>query len=312
MTSEVNHHQEELVADLAFKLTNHIPLSLKKMDFGHNSLTYIASFAHRDPIVIRTNTNSSVFQSTEHNIAALSNIGLPVPKIAAIDLTLNNYPFAYIVMEYIDGRDLRYELGKMNESNVIVLAEQICKIQRKVGDLPKGTGFGYCGLGEKARFSTWHNCLLNEISILGCENKQIVNYIHRLKRLAIKYRTMLEAVPATCFLDDITTKNVIIKDNVLQGLIDFDCVCYGDPMWWLSLTIVCVVSDIGSDKLCYAYYLKQFYGLTNINKSLLPLYTAIHGARFIRDYDNRSGDEWLTRMSRFTESCLIEAETQSS
>jgi len=40
------------------------------------------------------------------------------------------------------------------------------------------------------------------------------------------------AVPAICFLDDLTTKNVIVQDGVLQGVVDFDHVCYGDPLFW--------------------------------------------------------------------------------
>ena len=48
-----------------------------------------------------------------------------------------------------------------------------------------------------------------------------------------------------CFLDDLTIKNVIVAEGKLQGIVDFDWVCYGDPLYMIALTQTAVVSDIG-------------------------------------------------------------------
>ena len=42
-------------------------------------------------------------------------------------------------------------------------------------------------------------------------------------------------------LDDITTKNVIVSAGELQGFVDFDNVCYGDPLYMLGLTMVAIL-----------------------------------------------------------------------
>jgi aminoglycoside phosphotransferase (APT) family kinase protein len=48
--------------------------------------------------------------------------------------------------------------------------------------------------------------------------------------------TYFSSVQPTYFLDDLTSKNVIVQDGELRGLVDFDVVCYDDPLYWLALT----------------------------------------------------------------------------
>ena len=40
----------------------------------------------------------------------------------------------------------------------------------------------------------------------------------------------LEAVPPLPFLDDLTTKNVLVDGGRLSGVVDVDVVCFGDPL----------------------------------------------------------------------------------
>src|SRR6202008_257200 len=45
----------------------------------------------------------------------------------------------------------------------------------------------------------------------------------------------LDRVRATPFLHDITTKNVIVHEGRLSGIVDVDDVCFGDPLLLIAL-----------------------------------------------------------------------------
>ena len=57
-----------------------------------------------------------------------------------------------------------------------------------------------------------------------------------MSRLAADHRARLEAVPPLPFLDDLTTKNVLVDGGRLSGVVDVDVVCFGDPLATLALT----------------------------------------------------------------------------
>nr|WP_257032060.1 aminoglycoside phosphotransferase family protein [Paraburkholderia bryophila] len=55
-----------------------------------------------------------------------------------------------------------------------------------------------------------------------------------------------------CFLHDLTIKNVLVDDNELSGLIDFDSVCYGDPLLVLGTTLAHIDTLVGERGRRYA------------------------------------------------------------
>ena len=111
-----------------------------------------------------------------------------------------------------------------------------------------------------------------------------------------RFEAYFRAVPSTCFLDDITVKNVIIQHGELQGLVDFDCVCYGDPLYWLALTATGVVSDVGTRELFYVEELKRLWELTVEQEQIFALYSAAMSLDFIRRFSEVETPEWNARM----------------
>jgi aminoglycoside phosphotransferase (APT) family kinase protein len=114
----------------------------------------------------------------------------------------------------------------------------------------------------------------------------------------------LRAVPPTCFLDDVTTKNVIVQDGVLQGLIDFDVVCYGDPLYQVALTATAVISDVGPDALFYVDELCRLWTLTAEQQRAVWLYAASFGLEFLRRMQADESLEWAERMLTYVDRWL--------
>ena len=273
------------------------PLHAEHQTFGHNSVTFDVTLPTRN-VILRTNTDARVFATTERNLAVLAELGLPVPTLIASDFTLNHSPFAWMILNKIPGRDLRYELGAMTREQMTRLAEQIVGFQRRMMSLPQGSGYGYVGIGEAGPYALWRELIRpSDNNETEASANEVINLWQvRLQRQIQRFEAYFCAVSPTCFLDDITVKNVIIQHGELQGLVDFDCVCYGDPLYWLALTATGVVSDVGLRELFYVEELKRLLTLTPEQEQVLALYSAGMALDFVRRFSEAETPEWNTRM----------------
>lgn len=159
------------VRDLAREVLGETPVAVTHMDFGHQNLTFDVALPSRS-VIVRTNSALHAFGKTQHNLAVLADMGLPVPRIITADLSGERFPFAYLILEKISGRDLRDELGAMTEAQMTRLAAQIVAFQRQVMALPAGKGFGYAPLGETGPFaSLWEFLHEGEAATKGVMEK---------------------------------------------------------------------------------------------------------------------------------------------
>ena len=258
-------------------------LAIEHMTFGHNSVTFDVTAASGS-YILRSNSNPSVFEKTSHNLQVLASLGLPVSKPLLQDLSLSAYPFAYMILKKIPGRDLRYELPSMSRSQMSVLAERIVEFQRLARSLPKKGGFGWVAIGEAGTHETWRGCLGIDDLPGKCAGEGGLEGLAVEVAEAFELRSdYLESILPVSFLDDITTKNVIIENGALTGLIDFDCICYGDPLHWLALTETAIVCDVGAPGRFYFEELKRFWGLSALEESVVSLYSSLIGLDFHRN-----------------------------
>lgn len=108
-----------------------------------------------------------------------------------------------------------------------------------------------------------------------------IGYYDTLKSFINAKNEYLENIQPTPFLDDITTKNVLIENGELQGIVDLDNLCFGDPMWHVSLTKMALLSDEAD--LDYIGYWLEAMGATQEERIMVEIYTAIHCICFMRE-----------------------------
>ena len=182
------------------------------------------------------------------------------------------------------------------------LAEQVVGYQTQVMALPAGTGFGYAPLGETGPFaSLWDLLHEGEAATAGVMEPRLTVLI----RAREEY---FRQTPPTCFLDDMTIKNVIVLDGELQGLVDFDFVCYGDPLFWLGLTATVVACDLGPHERFYADELCRLMELAGEQRRLVCLYAAWISLGFVQKFGAGESEPWQARMEAAREGWLAEAE----
>lgn len=269
------------------------PLSIERMTLTHSGNTiYDVALPQGNVIVRLREGGEGTFARTVHNIQELAKLGLPVPRVLVSDTTYTRYPFAYILLEKIPGRDLLYELEDMTPAQRTRLAEQIVAFQRKVGTLPLGTGFGWGHINEGGPEPAWFDVFPSEEETVlpTAENTHTSEFKARLHQQRIRFQPYFQKVKPVCFLEDLTTKNVLLERGELQGIIDFDCVCFGDPIWMIGVAAGCIVADIGPQGLFYTEELCRCWELTEEKRQIVTYYSAQQALWFLTNTVSEPGD----------------------
>jgi aminoglycoside phosphotransferase (APT) family kinase protein len=263
------------------------PHGLEILTTGQSSSAVFAATLGESPktqVVVKLNDDPKILAGLERNLLALSHLGLPVPALLGSDLSLERYLFAFVILERIPGTDLRHELSSMTVAQMTTLAAQIVDFQRRVATLELGDGFGWHPLGEVGAFSNWYAIVQRdlEVGIRSLETLGGTTLMDQILHRCQALETYFSGIKPTCFLDDLTTKNVIVQHGQLRGLVDFDVVCYGDPLYWLALTRAAVLVDVGNPGMPYLEALEQLWNMDESGQEALRIYTAIHVMNFAR------------------------------
>ena len=176
----------------------------------------------------------------------LVELGIPVPKLIASS-TVGQHPF--MLLERLPGADLGYVYKDLSASVKKDIAEQVVKIQKLVSKLRTPTKFGFANSIEhieKSGKKSWTEVVYENIE--RSENRMIrtgmlnMNYVQRVRTMIAKHDYYLRAVRPVPFLDDSTTKNVIVNNDQISGIVDTDQVCFGDPLFTIGLTKMALLS----------------------------------------------------------------------
>lgn len=216
--------------------------------------------------------------------------GVPLPALLAVDVQPSRGSFPYMLMERLPGRDLGEEYLSLSISQKRRLAQQLARIQESVSELPPGPGFGFArSYDDPSLHATWADVLRDilERSRTSMEAVGVVptRHVDRVARKLAAYATYFVAIQPTAFLDDTTTKNVLVHNGRLSGIVDVDVVCFGDPLFTLALTQMALLKR-GYDTE-YITFWSDALELTAEQRAVLTLYTAIFCVDFLSELGQR-------------------------
>jgi aminoglycoside phosphotransferase (APT) family kinase protein len=234
------------VSQVLFGLLGAEPISLQRLTMGYSSSrTYLVEVAD-SMVVVKVSDDPCALANTAQNIATLARLDIPVPTVLGYDDSQRHVPGAVLVMSRIGGRDLRHELPTMTKLQMSTLAHKIVEFQRRAATVPPvGSGCGFVGVAQPAERS-WIDVVRHPNGYryadpLPGDTAGLVPRLWAAIDMAAPY---LSEVRPVCFLDDLTTKNVMMCDGELSGVVDFDCVAFGDPLFHLGLTAAAVTADV--------------------------------------------------------------------
>jgi len=250
--------------------------------YGHAGITFEVRTTLGE-FIVKTQDSKGAFDNTEHHIQVLSGLGIAVPQVLQKGTFAG---FSYLVLRKIPGKDAGYVLGDMSRIEMTQLAEQVVTIERKVNQLPEGSGFGWTPLEVPGPFPTWTAVIERDSSECSAEVRQAV-------ALSKPY---FDSIRPVCFLDDLTVKNVIVLDGVFRGIVDLDQFCFGDPLYWLSLVEVTTRLDVGVWASFYGEELRRLWGMTEEMSCACDLYNVIQAESFLtRGLGSESFRGWAAK-----------------
>jgi hypothetical protein len=215
-------------------------------------------------------------------------MGVPLPKLIHADAEAE--PFPYMILERAPGTDLCHVYSNLSGDEKRTLAYKLAEIQMKVATLPRGLGYGYVSdIDTPFPFSTWQEVLQNHLSrsrqwteTAGVTD---IEHIRPIENLLAKHNDYFSAIAPIAFLDDITTKNVLLNNDSLSGIVDVDEVCFGDRLFSLALTRMALLAhQLETD---YVDYWIAALALNPDQLAVLDFYTAMHCCCFIGEIGQR-------------------------
>lgn len=178
------------------------------------------------------------------NAVALSRqlrpLGVPLPQMLAADVDAEH---PWMLLERLPGRDLGDVVGSLGNAELRSIASHVVAAQRAAWGTPSAGRFGFSATPEAAPFATWSDVVAADIERsrarivdAGLFDLAVMEPVEKILRT---YRAELEDIPATPFLHDTTTKNVIVTEaGEFSGIVDVDDLCFGDPRFVTALTYV--------------------------------------------------------------------------
>jgi len=209
-------------------------------------------------------------------------LGLPLPTILHADP--DDHPFAYMILERIPGTDLGHVYPTLSALEKRRLAQQLALIQARVSTLPCGRGYGYVhSYDGPFPCRSWRDVLDSQLARsrhwLASAKIVDVEHVRRVEERMARFDDYFMTVVPKPFLEDITTKNVLVADGRLTGIVDVDELCFGDPLYVIALTRMALLArGFQTDYIDYWTEAIQCFARQG---EILDLYTAMHCVCFL-------------------------------
>jgi hypothetical protein len=240
-------------------------------------------------------------------------LGVPLPALLHADADAKLLPFASMLLERLPGTDLGNCHAALTREQKRELARQVCAVQQRLTPLNEGQGFGFAPSYDGPFAPSWRAVVESSLSrsrqrIAGAK-LATVEHVARVEALLPRFEADITAVPPRPFLDDITTKNVLVHEGQLSGIVDVDHLCFGDALFTVALTRASLL-NLGED-LEYVEAWCEELELDARRRAVLELYTALFLVDFLSELGqlfNReqpaSGSEHIARLDGLLDESL--------
>lgn len=236
----------ELAAFAAEMAVKRVPTGMSRFPTGTGHYVFEARFADGPPIVLRMGRAEQREEMARgfalaRRVAAL---GVPLPAHIADGL---DQPLPWTAMERLPGTDLGAVIRTLSPSALETIAERVAAAQSAVTRFETAGRYGFAARAEDAPHQRWSDVVEASLarSARRIESAGLfpMEPLDTVARLIERHRHALDAIPATPFLHDTTTKNVIVTETGrFSGIVDVDDLCFGDPRFAPALTLAALAS----------------------------------------------------------------------
>lgn len=226
---------EEMIHIVVLKQFQQVPLDIHRIPIGISNEVYNVKLKDQE-VIIRLSTETKFLRGSSKHIPELNKLDIHVPQILAQDYSKKLIPLAYQIQTKILGLDLGLVIEKLTKEQLKKLAHEVVAIFNKIKTItPIDNKYGLVwGQDENDLSDSWTermNLWIDE-SIARGQSTGIINdtITQQLKDIYRVYKPYFDSVKPVTYFGDISSKNVMISDGKLSGLVDLDGLTQGDPL----------------------------------------------------------------------------------
>jgi RIO-like serine/threonine protein kinase len=281
MTCNNSPHRKELYITI-----EQINIILKKYNYnignciyfdceniGFNNKTYFIYTQNNYSFALRLTKNSWPKEKIECEKELINyirkNTQIPVPKILCYDNSYKEFDFGWILMEKIDGDNLETLWINMSNENKNYIILQIIEILNQLQSIKLdkiGSLYSY-GVGpyfenKRGPFNTSKEFLEDKMNLAietvntNLSFMGIKPFVPKLQKIFKKLLQLIDNVPIVLFHGDLSLRNILIKDNKIVSLLDWE--------WGGSMPIFCEWFNCDIENLENEINNKNIYTPNNI------------------------------------------------
>jgi len=273
-----------------------VPKEIHRFTTGYCHNVYHIKCEDKDYVLrITSEANKAYYFGSIRWLSELSRLEIPVPKILAHGQHNHIY---FVLMTYICGKDLGEVYHTLDDFQKCGIAKDLCKVQKKVSLLPSINQYGYHG----NLFGTWSKYLESLIERSRRRMAQnevfdtsLCNNVSSVMHAFADYFLNIKPLP---FLDDITTKNVLIHDGKLAGIVDIDEICHGDSLLTIGLTNMSLLS-MNADTRYIDFWLDELCA-TPVQRKAVDFYTLLFCIDFMGEQGMRFDNDKVISINQKT------------
>lgn len=256
------------------------PESIDRCGVGQGNFVYITTLKNMK-VVIRCSQNKGAYDETVYWLKRLSSTGVSVPNIIKQG-SFETYD--YLILSYLEGKDLGLVYAHLNDDEKKTIAKEIVEIQNRVGKLKLSN------IEDKWTWYSFLDEMLERASERIAKNGYFdVEKVKRLQGEVWRLKKYFDTILPFAYLDDISTKNLLIKNGKISGIIDVDWIGIGDKLTFVALTNMALLNS-GYDT-DYVKYILDEMKVSDSEKKAFLFYTLL----FCVDFMGERGMQFIDK-----------------
>ncbi len=263
---------EEKVTELCGACLGECPKTITRCAVGHGNYVYIVELSDRK-VVVRCSEEAEAYKDTIYWLERLVTLDIPVPRVLGKG-TFEEYD--YLILTYFEGEDIGIIYHDLTADEKRQIARKVVEIQNKVSALP---------LEDIPADWTWKASFVED-RLVRAKERILANGCYfdpekaeRLLKEAGNLDAYFASIKPIAYLDDISTKNLLIHEGRVSGVVDIDWMGVGDKLTYVAMTRMALL-NMGCDT-DYVTYLLEEMRLTEAEKKAFAFYALLYCVDFM-------------------------------
>lgn len=261
---------EKMISKLCLEYFAEEPQTVERCAVGQGNYVYIVE-CNGAKYVVRCSSENNAYDTSIFWLNKLAVIDVPVPKVIAKG---KHDEYEYLILSYIEGKDIGIVYEQLTDEDKRVIANEIVHIQNRVSTLE------YEAVEPDWSWSAFINYMLERATERIVQNGYFdVEKVERLRGCLEQLKDYFASIKPVAYLDDISSKNLLVHNGQISGIIDIDWMGIGDKLTYVALTNMALLNmEYDTD---YVKYILEEMQISDVEKKAFLFYTLMYCVDFM-------------------------------